>query len=80
MINPANVLDRIADEHLRLHPENPQDYPPVATPGITLDPPTVVGWFSLQDYSEGAAERWEPIVVQFSAVINGEQVATLRGI
>jgi hypothetical protein len=29
MSNPANLLERIADEHLRRHPEDPQDHAPV---------------------------------------------------
>ena len=42
----------------------------------------MVGWFSLLDYyGEATAERClEPCVAQFTAVIAGEQLTTLRGI
>jgi hypothetical protein len=82
MTNPANLLERVVDEHLRLHPHDPHEHSLPALPGSILEPPRVVGWFSLLDYyGEATAERcWEPSLVQFTAVIAGKQLTTLRGI
>ncbi|HUY48116.1 MAG TPA: hypothetical protein VMV92_20705 [Streptosporangiaceae bacterium] len=81
MTNPANLLERVVDEHLRLHPHDPHEHPLPALPGSILEPPRVVGWFSMRDYyDKTTAENWEPCVVQFVARINGEQLVTLRGI
>jgi len=80
MTNPANLLEPVADEHLRLHPHNPQEHLLPPLPGSVLERPRV-GWFSLPDfYGEAAPERWEPCVVEFVCIIAGEQLATLRSI
>jgi hypothetical protein len=81
MTNPANLLERVVDEHLQQHPHNPHEHALPTLRGSILEQPRVVGWFSMRDYyDKAAAENWEPCVVQFPAVINGEQLVTLRGI
>lgn len=81
MPNLDSVLERIADEHLRLHPDDPQDHPVITdVPGLHVEHMVVGLVGPLMDYPEVATDRWEPSVLQFSAVAVGQQAATLRAI